>query len=463
VLAVAPAWGETDQRRPDPEAGRLDALFPRPPALAKNVRFWKQIFTTYSGRQVVVHDARYVDKVYSVLDLGAASERTVKTVTAAEKERIRSILLRLHTLGPDPRGLTAGERTVFDLFRDVKERNKFLAAAEPKRLRAQRGLRERFADGIRVSRRYLPAMERIFHAEGLPVELTRLPLIESCFNVEAYSWAGAAGVWQFMPAAGRLHMLRIDRVVDERRDPILSTRAAADYLGRAYRRLGSWPLAITAYNHGPDGIARAVRTVGSTDIADLVARYDGRTWGFASKNFYAEFLAALDVDGRYRDHFGDLPVEEPIPTQEVRLAQPLGIEVAARAAGVDRQTLAELNPALSTQVIRGAAYVPRGYHLRLPAGTRDGFQRRLVEVATPADSAEVVAAAVLPLPKRGASAARQRPAQRASYRTHRVRPGQTLSHIAQQYGTTIAALKTHNAIRNERRLRPGQVIKIPAG
>src|SRR5438093_961900 len=111
-----------------------------------------------------------------------------------------------------------------------------LRAADDKRLHSQRGLRERFAEGVRVSRAYFPEMERIFREEGLPVELVRLPLIESCFNLRAYSKAGAAGVWQFMPKTGRLFM-RVDNLVDERRDPISSTRAAARFLTRVHDML----------------------------------------------------------------------------------------------------------------------------------------------------------------------------------------------------------------------------------
>src|SRR5207237_2254993 len=126
---------------------------------------------------------------------------------------------------------------------------------------------------------------------GLP----RLPLSESCFNLHAYPKVGAAGIWQFMPATGR-HFMRVDNLVDERRDPIASTRAAAQFLDRVHDMLGSWPLAITAYNHGPDGMARAVDEVGSSDIGRIVREYQGRAFGFASRNFYAELLDSLAVD-----------------------------------------------------------------------------------------------------------------------------------------------------------------------
>jgi membrane-bound lytic murein transglycosylase D len=169
-------------------------------------------------------------------------------------------------------------------------------------------------------------MERIFRAEGLPLELTRLPLVESCFDVEAYSKVGAAGIWQFMPATGRLYAMDVNDSVDERRDPIASTRAAARFLRHNYEALeDSWPLAITAYNHGPAGIRRAISATGTTDIGVIVGRYDGPAFGFASRNFYAEFLAALDVDRHREAWFGKLDVHQPEPTRVIPLERSLGI------------------------------------------------------------------------------------------------------------------------------------------
>src|SRR5438477_234752 len=105
----------------------------------------------------------------------------------------------------------------------------------------------------------------------------------------------------------RLHSL--GGAVDGRRDPIFSTRAAARFLDEMHDSLGAWPLAITAYNHGPEGVARAVGQCGTRDIATIVRDYHGSAFGFASRNFYAEFLAALDVERNYREYFGNMPVE----------------------------------------------------------------------------------------------------------------------------------------------------------
>src|SRR5206468_9305346 len=140
-------------------------------------------------------DAVHLDKVYNVLDFRthvdngmdegelAALERID---TDLEMDRLRATLLRLHALGAHPESLTAEERHVYDLLADDPAPDRFLLAADDKRLHSQRGLRERFAEGLRISRRYFPEMERIFREEELPVELVRLPLIESCFNLRAY-------------------------------------------------------------------------------------------------------------------------------------------------------------------------------------------------------------------------------------------------------------------------------------
>ncbi len=125
-------------------------------------------------------------------------------------------------------------------------------------------------------------MQKIFRAEGLPAQLAYLPLVESSFNIRARSGAGAVGMWQFIPETGKKFM-RIDDKVDERRDPMASTRAAARLLNENYRILGSWPLAITAYNHGTEGIFRAIESVGSRDLVELIRHYRSPTFGFGNR------------------------------------------------------------------------------------------------------------------------------------------------------------------------------------
>ncbi|MGH7895291.1 MAG: lytic transglycosylase domain-containing protein, partial [Candidatus Binatia bacterium] len=362
ILHVAPAAGAES--------------FPRPASLEPQVRFWRATFAVYSRSQAVVHDTVDLDKIYRVVDFGASAldggaspgeiDQLVRDESEAEVTRLRRLLRRLHHAGPHPEGLSADEQRIFDLFQSDPSPNKFLDAAE--HVRSQRGLREKFADGIRIAHGYFPEMERIFQDEGLPTELTRLPLVESCFNVEAYSKVGAAGIWQFMPATGRIYAMDVGALVDERRDPIASTHGAARFLRHNFEQLEeSWPLAITAYNHGPAGIARAIADSGTTDIGVIVQRYRGPAFGFASRNFYAEFLAALDVEKHHGAYFGELQFEKREPTRLIALDRPVGIEVAAKLARTDRDTLAELNPALMDPVVEGRRAIPSGYALRVPA------------------------------------------------------------------------------------------------
>jgi membrane-bound lytic murein transglycosylase D len=363
----------------------IPAYFPSPAALRPQVEFWKKIFTTYSKYQVVIHDNETM-KVYKVIDFRplldeqGLDEATVLQIRQQQSkvklEQVRAILLKLHQCGEDCGDISAEEQKIRNMYRNVSDPDKFRAAASEDRLRAQVGIRERFREAIQVSRRYLHAMEEIFRREGVPVELTRLPFIESSFNIGAYSKVGAAGIWQFMPATGRLYKMRVNNVIDERRDPLVATEAAARLLRANYESLGTWPLAITAYNHGPGGVAEAVDTVGTTDIAQIIRRYRGKRFGFASRNFYPEFLAALEVERNYENHFGSLQLEAPLRYEKVHLDCPILLRTAARFANADEEDLLLLNPALGAAVRNGRASVPHGYQLHLPSGASITFLER---------------------------------------------------------------------------------------
>ncbi|MEJ2221529.1 MAG: lytic transglycosylase domain-containing protein [Desulfobacterales bacterium] len=154
-------------------------------------------------------------------------------------------------------------------------------------LRCQIGQKDPFRQGIIRSGAYLTEMKQIFHDAGLPEDLVYLPHVESSFNPEAYSKFGAAGMWQFTRSTGKSFMT-VSYAVDERRDPIISTRAAARLLKRNYKKLRNWPMAITAYNHGVTGMLRAKRRKG--DYETIFKEYRSRIFKFASRNFYSEFL-----------------------------------------------------------------------------------------------------------------------------------------------------------------------------
>ena len=424
------------------------ADFSVPPALRPPVDFWIGVFAVHSKHQMVIHDPEDLSRIYSVLDLrdlaaaGYSDDRIgaiMRERETAEKARLRDLLLALDRadprapLGPEAQRLRA-------LFAADRSPSKYRDAAAPERLRGQRGLRERFAYGLSHARGYFPEMERLFRAAGVPAEITRLTMVESTFNLKAYSKVGAAGVWQFMPATGRSFM-RVDGVVDERLDPLIATHAAARFLRQNFDRLGSWPLAIKAYNHGPGGMSRAVRETGSTDIVTIIGTYRGPAFRFASRNFYPSFLAALHVERNAHKYFGDLKTH-PMPRSErVVLDRPAALSAAARCAGTDPWALAELNPSLLSPVKSGRAKVPAGFALRVPPD-RGARLRRCLQSLPPTVAA-----------RRAAPPARARV-------VHRVRAGQTLSGIAARYGCSIKQIRRTNRLRGSL-VRTGQLLRIP--
>jgi membrane-bound lytic murein transglycosylase D len=274
---------------------------------------------------------------------------------------------------------------------------------------------------------------------GLPAELSALPHVESSFDPTAYSKAGAAGLWQFMRSTGRRYM-RIDATVDERMDPYRSTVAAAQLLKFNYDLLGTWPLALTAYNHGAAGMRRAKEKQGTDDIVTIIRQHQSRTFGFASRNYYVAFLAALEIDRDAKKYFGALTQHPEVKTQSLELPAYVPVSALERTFGVNLQTLRELNPALTAAVWSGDRYVPQGFVLKLPEShATAGDPRVLLASLTPGERFD---------------------AQKVD-RTYRVRKGDTLSRIASASGTTVAALMRVNDLQRAKQLRVGQVLQLP--
>ena len=286
ILAAAPAA---------PAATREEA-FPRPASLEPNVAFWKMVFTEWGERDLAIHDSERLDVVYEVLQTEAPAPNGRAGREAAERVRLRmahyaGLLRLLEQQGPEQLG--EGGARLYGRWGCPCAPGTLAAAAE--RLRAQRGIRERFAAALQRSEQMRPQILPVLQRHGVPGELAALPLIESAFDSRAVSRAKAVGLWQFIRATARRFGLIVRGKQDERRDPLRSTSAAARMLQHHHQELKSWPLAITAYNHGLEGVRRAVETLGTDDIGRIVAEYRGPRFGFSSRNFYAEFLAAADL------------------------------------------------------------------------------------------------------------------------------------------------------------------------
>jgi membrane-bound lytic murein transglycosylase D len=241
-----------------------------------------------------------------------------------------------------------------------------------------------------------------------------------------------------MRATGKRYM-RIDHLVDERMDPHVSSVAAARLLQENYEETRAWPLAITAYNHGAGGMKRAVKQLGTRDIGVIVDRYESRTFGFASKNFYAEFLAALDVERDPTRFFGPIAKDPPDDGEVVVLEHNYEASTLARTFGLSLERLREHNPALLAPIWNGQRYVPRGHGLRVPRGTDRPTAR--------------VALADVPDTERYEEQPRDR--------EYRVRRGDTLGRIARRYGVSESQIMRLNHLKSRNHLRVGQVLEIP--
>lgn len=335
--------------------------------LRKNVGFWIQIYSQYSTHQGLIHDAKYIDHVYEVVDFTHHGTRNTHWIRN-EKLKWRKILLSLDQKEDHPEQMTLEEKRVFDLFRDINEPHKFLNAAHRKRLRFQLGQKDVFLEGFYQSGLYLPWMEKVFKDEGVPTELTRLPYVESSFNLKARSKVGASGIWQFMRYTAGL-FLKINPAIDERNDPIRESAAAARLLKLNYESLGNWPLAVTAYNHGRKGVMKATRRVGTNRLGQVITEFHARSFGFASSNFFAELLAAIEVDRNASQYFKNAERVKSVDFVEVKIPDYIAVQDIGRQYHLDLKILRELNPALTDEVFSGRLLVPAGYLFRFPVLT----------------------------------------------------------------------------------------------
>jgi membrane-bound lytic murein transglycosylase D len=432
-LFLAP--GAARARLTGPE-GSSQEIFPSPPALQENVDFWRDVFARYKTSEVVFHDEVHLGWIYGILHLGGPWMGTgaQKKRIRSHRSRIKSILLDLAQgrmlftpSGGDP--LAAKIKKMFS----SKPPSALREAAF--RVRGQPGLKERFREGYVRSGRYLARFREIFRRRGVPEDLTLLPHVESGFRSAVYSHAGALGLWQFTRGTGRLFM-RVDGTVDGRRDPYLAADAAAKLLKRNYEDLKSWPLAITAYNHGSLGMRRAAKQVGSRRIDVIVKNYKSRTFGFASRNFYAEFLAARDVHKNAKKYFGALAFEPAERFDEFHIPGFVRFADLARRIGVDMKILRRMNPALRPSVVRGRRSVPRGYSLRLPAGEISRVRQAYFKEAPPGAAAEESSNWVL------------------------VRPGDTLGGIARRNRVNLKRLMDANGLERSL-IIVGDRLRIP--
>ncbi len=417
-------------------AAVADDRFPWPPELEPDVQFWIDIFTRYSTEEGVLHDNREMGVVYARIDMPSGlSRRERQRRITAERDEIKAVL---EVLASGKReGLTAEEARILGLWPDGVSNETLRAAVG--RIRFQQGLSDRFRRGLERSGRWREHIETEFRALGVPVELAALPHVESSYNPDARSHVGASGIWQFTRSTARRFM-RVDHVLDERNDPFEATNGAGRLLAYNYSITGNWPMAITAYNHGLAGVRRAMRSHGDTAYVDILRNYNGRTFGFASRNFYVAFLAAMEVDQNPERYFNGVTPESPTSYVVAELPGFLPVSDLSEALGVSPALLARHNPALQATVWQGSKHLPAGFTIRIPGS----------ELQEPIDT---LLAAI--------------PADLWSDEQlpdlfHTVARGDTLSQIAEAYDTRVSTLVTLNSLNSRHRIRIGQRLRLPA-
>ena len=409
--------------------------FAHPPALEPDIRFWIRVYTEVTTDQGLLHDDWNLGLVYEVLRFDPASSpsQRERQVTAA-KARYAALLRRFADGSTDD--LTPHEQRILHAFGDAATASDFREAID--RIRFQLGQADRFREGLIRAAVWEKQIARTLTQHGVPAEIAALPHVESSFNVSAYSKVGAAGLWQFMPTTARRYM-RVDSLVDERLDPNTATEAAANLMLYHYRLVGTWPLAVTAYNHGPGGLRRAQDELGTSDIAVIVKRYQGSTFGFASRNFYCSFLAALEVDRNAERYFGPITRLPDTESTPVELPDYIAVDALAKAFNVDMGALRVLNPALRPPIWNRSRLVPRGYLLRLPG----------------AEPPAEIAAGWSRLP------AAQRYLTQRNDGMHRLRRGETLAGVAAASGVGLARLLSVNGWTGATATPRGTLVRIP--
>ena len=293
------------------------------------------------------------------------------------------------------------------------------------------GIPERFQGYLDRYAKYKPLVEQIFREFGLPTELGYLSLVESGFNPRAYSRARASGPWQFMKATGRMYGLQVTWYVDERRDPVKSTIAAAHHLRDLYDQFGSWPLALGAYNAGGGKISRAIRRTGSRDFWKI-----RRTWYIRreTKEYVPRFIAATLIASHPTDYGFTAASVSPYTYDEVLIHKRVHLKAVAKTTGIALETLRELNPELRRSIV---PTTKEGYPLKVPKGMGHAVheQHDLIQPWT------------------------QPPPPPTTW--YRVRYGDSLSVVARRFRMKVRTLKRLNGLSGNL-IRVGQRLRVRA-
>lgn len=404
-----------------------DAEFPVPDSIRPAIGFWIKVYTEADTESGFLHDAENLSIIYQKLPRDRA------LIEARRKE----IIADLKVLASGKRtGLSSAQQEILSLWGQNTSNARFGVAAQ--NIRWQLGQSDRYREGLVRSGAYRQHIRNVVREMGLPEELAALPHVESSFHPGAFSSVAASGMWQFMRETATRFM-RVDLIVDERLDPYIATNAAMELLKNNHRALGNWPLALTAYNHGTNGMARAVRDTGTRDIGRIITEYKGPRFGFASRNFYPQFLAALEVERNAEKYYGKVNMDAAPDFATYEMTSYVDAAVMAQSLGVSLDTLKKYNPALLPVVWSGNKRIPKGYTLKIDKSAFQGNLREQINQIAASNFHNAQIADV----------------------SYVVRNGDSMSSIASRFGTSVSELVAINQLRDRNRIRVGQTLVLP--
>lgn len=409
-------------------ANSAESDFPVPDTIRPAIEFWIKVYTEADTESGFLHDAEDLSIVYTKLN----RDRTLINNTRDDIANDLRVLA-----GGKRSGLTQSQQQILDLWPANVSNERLTRAANS--VRWQLGQSDRFIAGLQRAGAYREHIENVVRSKGMPAELAILPHVESSFHPGAYSSAAATGMWQFVRSTAQRFM-QVDYVVDERLDPYAATYGAMELLEFNHNALGTWPLALTAYNHGANGIARAVRDVGSNDIGRIIDEYKGPRFGFASRNFYPQFLAALHVDSNYEDYYGPIQLDFHPGFYAEEMGSFVSVDDLANSLNLSIAELQRDNPALQPSVWSGTKRIPKGYSIKVRRDELAGGD---------------LLASLNSLPLSTLFS------EQIPDLSYVVRRGDSLSVIAERYRTTISELVAINQLRDRNTIRIGQQILLP--
>lgn len=366
--------------------------FPCPEEILRRVDFWIQVFREWDKTKAILHDPNVPERVYMVIDTGHGCGRAAAGTIKARRSVVSHALEAMATDIAKGRPVKdAKQKHLLTLFDDPRPSVIRNAARS---IRCQSGVRDSFVEGLKRFSKYSPMVDRVLAENRLPADIRYLPFVESSYNPAAYSRAGAAGLWQIMPATARSLGLELNASTDERMHPEAATHAAARYLTEAANRLTRVarekkpditpaeinPFVITSYNYGVNGMRRAISQI-SPDYMQVLNNYKSPSFQVAVKNFYASFLAARHVARNADEYFGTVAAASPEDYQVLVLDHPTSINRIQKVFGLSQDELKPLNGPLTRFIWNGWRLIPAGYDLHLPPRA-DGWKQDIAELAS---------------------------------------------------------------------------------